>query len=219
MGLILFRILKWTGLIFLFSLAILFLILFVYTHRGSRPWIRTAFPEISDWKSLKIKLSRGPCLGTCPIYEVSINGLGNVTFDGEVHIPSSLLTVHRIYRSKISEPAVHEIFAAFQRAQFFWLYDRYMVGGTDLPINKISISFDGHKKEVVDYMGRAARMPKEVTDLERKIDTITAARKLLGSVSVPPPVEIRPPEPPLVKAKIPKPSPPRIVIEETGTAH
>ena len=188
-------------------------------HRGSRPWIKTSFPAISDWNSLKIALSRGPCLGTCPVYRVSIDGAGNVVFEGEVPSvpPPAYGMDHRIYRSKISEASVHELFAAFQKAQFFWLHNRYASGVTDSPWHTVSIEFDGHKKEVIDYVGRAVGMPKDVTDLEIMIDHIAGTRKLLTFAGAPPAPDPGPSEPLLVKPKPPKYPPPEIVIEGTGT--
>jgi hypothetical protein len=214
----LFRLLKWTGLIFLLSLTILFLTLYFYTHRGSRPWIATSFPAISDWSSLRITLSRGPCLGTCPVYEVSIDGMGNVLFRGDLRSSTSFYGVQRVNRSKISATSVLALFAAFKRAQFFWLYDIYAVGATDLPLDRIGIEYDGHKKEIVDYMGRNAGMPKQVTELEDMIDHLAGTSKLLAFEDAPPTPD-SPPAPSLIEPEKPRPSLPKITTEETEETH
>lgn len=222
MASLLFRLFKWVGLAVLLSIFVLFAVLYLYTHRGSRPWIKTPFPAISDWGSLKIDLSRGPCFGTCPVYTVSIDGLGNVVFDGDVPsvAPPAYGMVHRIYRSKISETSVHELFTAFQKAQFFWLYSEYVTGATDLPTYKVSIAFDGHKKEVLDYMGRAVGMPKEVSGLEIMIDHIAGtSRWLTYDATAPAAQNIEPPEPTLITPKIPKTDPPKFTVEGPGRSH
>lgn len=218
MGKLLVRLLKWVGLAVLLSIFVLFAVLYLYTHRGSRPWIKTPFPGISDWSSLKFDLSRGPCLGTCPIYTVSIDGLGNVVFDGEV--PRAYRTVHRTYRSKISETSVRELFKAFQKAQFFWLYSEYVTGMTDAPTYKISIAFDRRKKEVFDYMGREAGMPKEVSGLEAMIDHIAGTSKWLTDEGAASAAEsIVPPAPTLITPETPKTEPPQFTVEKADGSH
>src|SRR5690348_16214557 len=141
----LFQWFKWVGLFFLVSITAFFLAAYLCLHRGSRPWIKTSFPAISDWNSLRITLSRGPCLGTCPVYKVTIDGQGDVAFVGDVRSPAFLYPqVHRTYR--IDEADVHLLFDAFRKAQFFWLYDDYGLAELDAPTCKIGIEFDGHRK-------------------------------------------------------------------------
>src|ERR1700676_1845154 len=45
-----------------------------------------AFPEIHDWNSLRITLSRSGCYGVCPTYSIEIYGDGGVLYDGQAFV-------------------------------------------------------------------------------------------------------------------------------------
>ena len=201
------------GLGILLLFAGTFLTFYIHTLRGSRPWIETSFPAISDWNSLKITLSRGPCLGACPVYSVSIDGSGNVIFKAGVWSDPPFGEPRAIYRGHIDQGRVRQLFQAFQEARFFGLYDQYEYGAIDLPEYRIGISFDGHKKEVLDYSGETVDMPPEVTELENLIDRVAGTRKWLASrpeTAAP----IAPPKITLTPVKAPSQKLPEIVIEE-----
>ena len=140
-------------------------------HDG-RPDAKVEFPQIQDWKSLKISLQRAPCFGSCPAYRVDIHGDGTVVYDGQMYV-----AIPGIHKAKITDDSVHSLFAAFQKADFFWLLDSYAAPITDNPTKVISISFDGRTKDVKDYVGRAIGMPQVVTELESLIDTTADTKK------------------------------------------
>jgi ankyrin repeat protein len=140
-------------------------------HDG-RPDAKVEFPQIQDWKSLKISLQRTPCFGSCPAYRVDIYGDGTVTYDGQMFV-----AISGAHKAKLSDDALRTLFTAFQKADFFWLLDRYAAPITDNPTQVISISFDEHNKTVEDYIGRAVGMPSDVTDLENLIDTVADTKK------------------------------------------
>lgn len=77
---------------------------------------KVPFPEIKDWNTLKMRLTRTTCYGPCPSYSVEVRGDGSVDFDGEGHV---LAMGH--HRDKISRQAVEELLAAFRRANYFSL--------------------------------------------------------------------------------------------------
>lgn len=139
---------------------------------GGRPQTKTEFPQIHDWNSLNISLQRTMCFGSCPAYSVEIHGDGSVVYDGQTFV-----AVSGVHKTKISEDAVRQLFAAFQKADFFWLLDRYAASITDFPSYAVTISFDGSSKKVVDYAGRAVGMPADVVDIEQQIDLIAGTRK------------------------------------------
>ena len=208
----LFRIFKWTGLALLLSFSTLFFALYIHTHKGSRPWAWTDFPPISNWNSLKIALGRNPCLGTCPVYRVSIDGKGNVLFVGYPRASRALDPVHHSVR--ISEASVHALFAAFQKAQFFWLYDMYGMAAFDAPSYWISIEYDGHKKKVIRFPGDDTGTSKQITELEDTIDRVAGTSSFLALKDPPPPLD-PPPAPSFIEPEKPQPSEPKITIEET----
>ncbi len=133
---------------------------------------RVPFPEIKDWNSLRMGLKRTRCFGACPAYSVEVRGDGGVEFNGESNV---LITGH--HHDQVSSQAVRDLFAAFHRADYFSLNDRYHSLVTDNPTYTTWIEFDGQKKSVVDYVGLHAGMPEVVQDLERAIDEISGTDK------------------------------------------
>jgi hypothetical protein len=123
------------------------------------------FPAIKDWNSLHITLDRTGCLGSCPSYSVEIRGDGSVTFNGR-----DFVRMKGVQQETISKQAVADLLDEFRRADYFSLKDRYETSVTDIATYTTSIAFDGHKKQVVDYMGLRSGMPEAVVMVERSID-------------------------------------------------
>lgn len=139
---------------------------------NKRPAIRAAFPEIRDWSTLKITLARGPCLGSCPIYSVEIDGDGTVIYYGK-----DFVAVKAGRTDKIAKEAVQDLVASFRKAEFFWLFDGYDGGLSDGPPCTISIAFDGVSKSVLDHAGGLAGLPSEIGALEVEIDKLAGTAK------------------------------------------
>lgn len=149
---------------------------------GGRPPHRVAFPPIRDWHSLKITLRRSSCFGSCPSYRVEIDGNGHVSFLGERDT-----AVHGDASGEISRKQVRRLYNAFRKAQFFWLYDSYRAQITDLPEYRVSISYDDHKMEVLDYAGTMIGMPAAVRDLENLIDKTAGTAEWIKPAEPPTP--------------------------------
>ena len=132
---------------------------------AGRPEQHVAFPEIRDWRSLKISLQRAECFGRCPSYTVEIAGDGTVTWNGKAHVEEVGARIGYVPVAK-----VRALYQAFRQAQFFWLLDSYRARITDLPTYTVSIAYDGHTKSVIDYAGTRIGMPQEVVQLEGLID-------------------------------------------------
>jgi hypothetical protein len=137
-----------------------------------RPPEHVNFPKIHDWNSLTITLSRSPCFGACPVYDVTIHGDGSVDYNG-AHFVGTMGEQH----AKISRGKVRDLYARFKRADFFWLYDNYHAFVTDLPTAHVSISYDGQTKQVTDYAGGMIGMPEVVSDLETAVDRAAGTKK------------------------------------------
>ena len=134
-----------------------------------------AFPEIRDWNTLRITLSRSGCYGRCPVYNIEIHGDGTVLYDGTMNV------VHKgRHTAKISQASLVELVDFFRRANYFSLHDRYASGITDNPAYETSITFDGMSKSVLDYVGQSVGMPSTVSDLEAAIDRLSGASKWVG---------------------------------------
>jgi hypothetical protein len=52
------------------------------------------------------------------------------------------------------------------------LKDSYQWNATDLPTYTVTLEWDGHKHEIVDYAGRQVGMPATVTEFEWEIDRV-----------------------------------------------
>ena len=81
------------------------------------------------------------------------------------------------HHASISGNAVSAMVEAFRAADYFSLKDKYMLGGSDLPTYKTSISIDGRTKEVIDYAGEKVGMPESVSKLEEAIDRLSGVER------------------------------------------
>lgn len=140
---------------------------------GGRPETRIPFPAIIDRSTIKIVLDRGACLGTCPNYRVEISADGTVRYDGRgfVAVRGGMQEAH------IPVEAVQYLYDDFEKADFFSTLDSYRAPVTDLPTTRVSISFDGTTKTVMDYAGLAIGMPREIVELEAAIDATADTKK------------------------------------------
>lgn len=168
----------------------------------SRPFFRTAFPEIRDWKSLRISLERGHCLGPCPKYRVDIAGDGKLVFRASSWNGGT----EEIHKS-IAPQEVRALYNSFREADFYWLYKGYYWGVFDLAQTSVEISYDGQSRKVIDYFGRRAGMPEDVTKLEAKIDALAGTTVWLKKISRREPVAplTAPPEPEIGPVLGPRP--------------
>ncbi len=124
---------------------------------------------VVDTASVEIRLGRGACYGTCPVYALVITGDGAVSFSGgereAVLAPTS---------SQLTRADLAELLAAFERVDYVKLGDYSMTAcydRTDAPSVTTSLRFDGKEKVVHHYFG-CDRAPEALTRLEWAIDSI-----------------------------------------------
>jgi hypothetical protein len=122
-------------------------------------------PDIRDWNSLRIKLTRTYCEGTCPDYSVEITGDGRV-----IYVGNGFVAVLGERNATIPVDRVRALYQKFREVEFFWLFDRYADTATDNPAHTISIAYDGTMKTVTDYIGMRVGMPIDVMELQDAID-------------------------------------------------
>jgi hypothetical protein len=143
---------------------------------GGRPFQHVAFPDIKNWSSLRISFERTQCFGDCPIYKVTVAGDGTVSWHGEAFVKTKGSAVAQIAPEK-----VRGLFEAFRKAEFFWLFDRYIATGiADVPYHITTIAFDGHTKTVTEYAGEEMGMPEVVHELEWAIDEAANTAQWIG---------------------------------------
>jgi hypothetical protein len=142
---------------------------------AERPEAHAPFPEIHDWNSLRITLSRNGCYGVCSTYEIEIHGDGTVLYDGQAYAGTT-----GKQKLQFSHESLVKLVDTFRNVDYFSLATGYVFGVTDNPTYVTSISFDGLSKSVLDYVGRAAGMPPGVSDVEADIDRLSGASNLIG---------------------------------------
>ncbi len=123
-----------------------------------------------------ITLRRPDCFLTCPDYLVTITAEGLVTFEGYANV-----RVKSKVQSRISREQVQRLVAAFAKAKFFSLRDKYVWQEDgcrkvwpDSSSATTSILINGKSKSVDHYLGchRKGRTsyPEALTRLEHLID-------------------------------------------------
>ena len=135
----------------------------------------TAAQDVPD--DLVIKLERTSCFGECPIYSVTIDAKGNVTFEGTKFVRVEGRQTDRIQTSRVAA-----LLATAERIGFFELRDQYRTirnpDGTetivtDLPTAFVTITRRGQSKRVEDYFGA----PEALKQLEQQIDDTARTKR------------------------------------------
>ncbi len=127
-----------------------------------------AQPAVPD--DFVIKLERTSCFGPCPVYSVTIDATGSVTYEGK-----KFVRVGGRQSDQIPVSQVAELVATVDRVRLFELNDEYRVirnpDGTttmvtDLPTTFVTVTMGGRSKRVEDYFGA----PELLHQLEKAID-------------------------------------------------
>ncbi len=143
-------------------IAVLLLISIVYFYPQIKP-----SHNLTDIKDVVITLERGPCYGACPVYKLTVSGDGTVIYKGE-----RFVRINDTRMITVSEEEVRQLISEFERINYFSLEDSYeekMV--TDMETVITSITVNGKTKIVRHYHGDKST-PKELRELENKIDEI-----------------------------------------------
>ena len=126
-----------------------------------------------------IRLQRTACLGTCPVYTVTIDARGTVTYEGEKFV--RVIGQRTVY---VAPSAVATLLKRAEQIRFFDLRDVYRVirnadGSTmivtDGPTTFVTITANGRSKRVEDYLDA----PKSLVEFEREIDSVAGTKRWL----------------------------------------
>jgi len=132
-----------------------------------------------DYSDLVVTMERTPCFGTCPAYKLTVYGDGRVVYEGNMFV-----AVEGQQTTTISQDAVQELVAALENTEFFSLEDDYSAPATDLPSTITTVTLDGQSKTINHYgvcgYSDIDTAPKELCDLENKIDEITNSAQWVG---------------------------------------
>jgi hypothetical protein len=125
-----------------------------------------------------ITLIRTNCFYTCPDYAVTISADGNVLFEGKANVK-----VKGRAQIRISLEKVQALIAAFEKAKFFSLKNRYVlpedgcrVYSGDSPSATLSIVIGGKTKSIDHNLGcrqKKGNSVRALIELENQIDDLT----------------------------------------------
>ena len=132
-------------------------------------------PAAYDPQSVVIRIERGPCFGTCPVYRVTLYGDGTVRYDGKDHV-----SARGSQTAVIAPEKVKELAGEIERSGFFNLRDFYTeVSVTDAPTVVLYVAVDGKKKQVKHYLGDF-KAPKTLETIETRIDEVAGTGRWTG---------------------------------------
>jgi Domain of unknown function (DUF6438) len=168
------------------TVIILFVSIFIsQMHSVVSESITTTNPTETNISNITIRMERGMCMGTCPIYSLDIFGNGTVVYEGERFVNETGKQV-----SRIPDDEVKELVKEFYRMDYFSLNNTYdKIVKTDQPTVLTSINVNGTSKSIFDNLGAIA--PEGLRLLENKIDEITNSSKWVEPYVHPPGVPIR----------------------------
>jgi hypothetical protein len=117
--------------------------------------------------NVEIRLTRGVCFGFCPDYTVTLNGEGQVRYEGR-----RFVNVVGERTATIPRADVERLVRRFDAIGFDRLRNEYRAQVTDLPTYTVTLIRNGNTKTVVDYGGPSAGMPPAVRELQTEIDRV-----------------------------------------------
>ena len=120
-------------------------------------------------------LERTACYGRCPIYKVTVLRDGTVHWEGE-----RFVKVTGKATARLPAAALAELAAAFKKAGYFALKDKYTSYDiTDHPSANTSYDDGTHRKTIAHYHGDRSA-PAVLDVLEERIDEIVGTSKWIG---------------------------------------
>ncbi len=126
---------------------------------------QTSIPNDAD---LSLTLERTACFGRCPIYRITVEDDGTVTYFGEMFV-----AVEGEKISHIGPDQVRKLARELEKVDFLSLQDEYTdMNATDMPSAITTLRLNGEEKTVLHYYGDLSA-PEKLTDLENFIDAIT----------------------------------------------
>ncbi|MEO6058146.1 MAG: DUF6438 domain-containing protein [Gemmatimonadales bacterium] len=128
-----------------------------------------------------VSLERGPCFGTCPVYLVTVDGAGNVRFEGRRFVADTGISTGTVPRARLDS-----LFAEVDASGYFTLADRYGAGepgceryATDLPTITTEVRLGDRVKRVEHDRG-CADVPEMLSALETRIDAVADVGRWIG---------------------------------------
>lgn len=128
-------------------------------------------PSVTPESQVSITLQRSRCYGQCPAYIVTIS-TDSIEFTGFANVGAK-----GKYTDKIAPSEVRKLAQKFVQGDFYSMKSGYSALVFDIPTYTLSITIDGHTKEVYDYGGRWVGMPAIIRELEDDVDTLAKTER------------------------------------------
>lgn len=117
---------------------------------------------------VRISLSRSGCYGSCPRYQVSVDGTGLVEYTGESHVDVLGKHSHRIPVAEVAK-----LVESLRSKDLWSLRESYRASITDHPTYLLEIRMGDQTHAISDYVGHMAGMPASVTAFQQEVDATT----------------------------------------------
>lgn len=148
-------------------------------------------PATPPGPDVVIRLERGPCFGSCPVYSVTVLGDRSVTFIGKRFVAS--IGVHK---AQLDEADYQRLVDAIDKLGILKLDGDYSVRVTDMPTTFVTVVTPGGAKRVRHYGsgcaqpagagsaagGRATdNAPEALCRFERMIDDVAGTARWIDA--------------------------------------
>jgi len=109
-----------------------------------------------------VEMSKGPCYGRCPVYDLVIYDNGIMTYEGK-----RFTEREGLYIKKMSESELKELKALLQAANLRQFRDAYRARVPDLQSVSITYHMDDYMKTIIGKDGRPEKVMEIQGELER----------------------------------------------------
>lgn len=123
--------------------------------------------------SFKLVLSRGACMGACPVYETTIDGSGAVNVDGRMNTP-----INGLGRMQLDKATLCMFADEIDRIGLFEMKDSYLAPVADAPRTKMTVVMGDSTKTISWDISP----PKDLAAFARTVDSLTLQSPSLTAV-------------------------------------
>jgi len=118
--------------------------------------------QVAVDKDFSLSMNKGACFGSCPVYSIQIDHVGNMVYDGKRFTEKS-----GMHKNKLSKVEFQSVIDQLAKMNFFALPENYKSGIADLPSVTIAHTHRGLSKSVT---GKDTR-PALLKELQQLIET------------------------------------------------
>ena len=115
----------------------------------------------------RIEMSKTACFGGCPVFEFTLTGAGQATYNG-IRFTEKEGKFTRNFERAITDSLFH----AFLEANFWDFDDEYTAEVTDLPTTFLTLTHGDRNKRIKMYY----EVPEALRELEKKVDELANAK-------------------------------------------